>query len=178
MRQIFILAFTTVFIGPAFAVGSNDDSPPVKTQTSEDCKETEIFDEKTETCVKADKKSFNDDDRYDAVRELAYAEEYERALSIIAVADNPKDPRFLNYQGFIHRKTGKMDRAMVYYEAALRADPDYHLARSYMGQGLYQSGHRKAAQQQLEEIAARGGTDTWAYQALAKVISGIGEARY
>jgi hypothetical protein len=43
------------------------------TQTSEDCKKGEVWDEKTETCLESSSQLLNDDQRYGAVRELAYA---------------------------------------------------------------------------------------------------------
>lgn len=177
MRRTSFAAIATVIALPAFAVG-DDPIPPKPTATTTSCKDGQIFDEKTKTCLDAEKQSFNDDDRYDAVRELAYAGEYDRALQIISTANTPKDPRFLTYRGFISRKTGNMSAAMAYYHAALRIDPDYNLARSYMGMGLASMGHKGAAKAQLDEIARRGGTDTWAYEALNAALSGKTEATY
>lgn len=177
MRILPLALATSMIALPAFAV-SDDPKPPKPTATTTSCKDGEIFDEKTKTCLDADKQSFNDDDRYDAVRELAYAGAYNRALQVIASADNAKDPRFLNYQGFIHRKTGNPGAAMAFYNAALRIDPDYNLARSYMGMGLAAMGHKSAAKAQLVEIANRGGANTWAYQALEATLNGQAEATY
>ena len=178
MRFMIPLTCTVFLASPAFAVGSNDSSPPVKTETTTTCEDGQIFDDKTKACVDADKQSFNDDDRYRAVRELAYAGEYQRALRVISMADNPKSSRFLTYRGFIHRQNGKMDQAMAFYTAALRADPDNVLARSYMGMGLAKMGHKGAAQAQLEEIAARSGQDGWAFTALKAVLDGEAGAIY
>jgi len=175
-RFALAIAATAIAV-PAFAVSENP-TPPKPTATTTNCKDGQIFDEKTKTCLDAEKQSFNDDERYRAVRELAYAGDYDRALRIISSADNLKDPRFLNYRGFINRKTGNMSAAMAYYHAALRIDPDYILARSYMGMGLASMGHKGAAQAQLEEIARRGGADTWAYEALNATLNGKTGATY
>ncbi len=177
MRILALVAATAVIALPAFAA-DDDPTPPKPTETTKACKDGQIFDDKTKTCLDADKESFNDNDRYDAVRELAYAGAYDRALKVISSADNPKDPRFLNYRGFVHRKTGNVSAAMAFYHAALRIDPDYILARSYMGMGLASMGHKAAAKAQLEEIALRGGTDTWAYAALDAALNGKTEAAY
>ena len=178
MRLSIALTSATLLAAPAFAVGTEDDSPPVKTETTTSCEEGQIFDEKTKACVDADAQSFNDDDRYDAVRELAYAGEYDRALRVIRSADNPRDTRFLTYRGFLHRQTGQMDRAMAFYAAALKADPTNILARSYMGMGLAEMGHKAAARAQLDQIAALGGQGTWAYAALQDVLNGEPSATY
>lgn len=177
MRRFALTIAATVIAMPAFAV-SESPKPPKPTATTTSCKGGQVFDEKTKTCLDADKQSFNDDDRYRAARELAYAGEYDRALQIISTADTPKDPRFLNYRGFINRKTGNMSAAMAYYHAALRIDPDYILARSYMGMGLASMGHKSAAKAQLDEIARRGGTGTWAYDALNATLNGKPEPTY
>lgn len=156
----------------AHAAGSSNDSPPKTTKTTTECTDGQIYDDNAKACVDADQQSFNDNDRYDAVRELAYAGEYDRAQQVIASADQPEGPRFLNYKGFISRKMGNHDDAIVFYSAALAQDPDYHLARSYMGQGLASVGDIEGAKEQLKEILARGGRETWAYVALKNAISG------
>ncbi len=156
----------------AHAAGSSNDSPPKTTKTTTECTDGQIYDDNAKACVDADQQSFNDDQRYDAVRELAYAGEYNRAQQVIASADAPEGPRFLNYKGFISRKMGNHDDAIVFYTAALEQDPDYHLARSYMGQGLASVGDIDGAKEQLKEIMARGGRETWAYVALKNAISG------
>ena len=178
MRLSIALTSATLLAAPAFAVGTNDDSPPVQTETTTSCEDGQIFDEKTKACVDADKQSFNDDDRYNAVRELAYAGEYDRALKVIRSAENPQASRFLTYRGFIHRQTGQMDSAMVFYAAALKADPTNILARSYMGMGLAEMGHKAEARAQLNQIAKLGGRDTWAYFALKGVLNGKPSAAY
>lgn len=155
-----------------FAAGSGSETPPKPTETTKVCKKGKIYDTARKRCVRADRQSFNDDTRYDAVRELAYAGAYDRAEMIIASADNPADARFLNYKGFIQRKQGNFDQAMFFYTAALEKSPDYHLARSYMGQGLIAQGDIQGAKAQLAEIRARGGRDTWAYVALKSAIGG------
>ncbi len=162
----------------AFAVGSNNDAPPSTTSTTTECKGGQIYDQDSKNCVDADKQSFNDDTRYDAVRELAYAGAFDRATLVIATADNPEDPRFLNYRGFIARKTGDTAQAMTFYQAALDQAPDYHLARSYMGQGLATLGDIEGAKAQLREISARGGKNTWSYIALKKAIVSGAQSTY
>ena len=174
-----LVTLFTLFAVPAFAVGSQDNEvPPTPTETTTTCEEGQIFDEKTEECVDADAQSLNDDIRYRALRELAYVGHYERALTVIAAADNPGDPRFLNYQGFIHRQRGKMEKAMQAYRQALALDPGYLLARSYMGMGLASNGDLSGAKEQLREIARRGGRETWAYRALKAAISEGTSVRY
>ena len=63
--------------------------------------------------------------------------------------------------GFTERKLGRRDSAMGYYKAALSANPDNLLARSYMGQSFVETGDMELAAAQLTEIRTRGGRNTW-----------------
>lgn len=171
MRALVLALPVLALAGTAFAVGSNDETPPTPTETTTACEDGQIYDDDKQDCVTPDTQSLNDDTRFKAVRELAYAGAYDRALGVIAAADSPDNPRFLNYRGFIARKQGRMDAAMGYYTAALDADPDYLLARSYMGMGLAAEGDLTGAKVQLAEISARGGKGTWAYFALKQAIT-------
>lgn len=155
------------FAASAFAAGS--DNPP----SAPKCKAGEAMDVSTKKCVKVESNLLDDDERYDAVREYAYAGEYGSAEIVLAAFADQSDPRVLNYRGFIARKQGDMDAAMGYYTAALSIDPDYILARSYMGQGLAASGDVAGAREQLAEIRTRGGRNTWSYTALAMALRGV-----
>jgi tetratricopeptide (TPR) repeat protein len=174
MKHILPFALAAAMVAPitAHAVGSDDSKPPKPTETSTECEKGQVFDQETKTCLDVKSESMTDDLRYEGARELAYGERYDEALEILATAENPKDPRILNYKGFVNRKLGKTDIAMAFYSEALEINPDYILARSYMGQGLAASGDVAAAKAQLAEIAARGGEDTWAYEALSKALAG------
>ncbi len=172
MRYALSAVFVTAFATGAFAAGGQSDTPPKETQTTTECAEGQIYDEETQACLDAEKQSFNDDQRYDAVRELAYAGAYDRAARVIASANNPDEARFLTYRGFISRKQGDFDAAMTFYSAALAIDPDNLLARSYMGQGLVSVGDVNGARGQLSQIVQRGGRDSWAYAALKLALGG------
>ncbi|SPH17272.1 hypothetical protein DEA8626_00788 [Defluviimonas aquaemixtae] len=156
----------------ALAAGSDSTKPPVKTQTTQECKGGKIWDKKKAKCVNPQSGALSDDDLYDAARELAYDGQYENALKVLDVAENQNDARVLNYKGFANRKAGRVEAGMAFYQAALEIDPDYILARSYMGQALIADGDILGAESQLAEIEKRGGRDTWAYAALDKALGG------
>jgi tetratricopeptide (TPR) repeat protein len=158
--------------GAALAAGSDNTAPPATTETTETCTDGQIWDEKTKACVTPEQGAMSDDALYEAARELAYAGQYDNALKVLAVAENQNDPRILNYKGFANRKAGRTEEGMAYYQAALSIDPNYILARSYMGQAFVAEGDFLAARDQLLEIEARGGRDTWAYAALEKALLG------
>ena len=151
---------------PALAAGSDSGSPPAATETTQKCKDGKVWDKKKKACMKAQKSSFNDDQLYDAGREFAYAGQYDNAIAVLKLARNQNDPRILNYLGYSNRKAGRMELGMNYYRKALSIDPDFILARSYMGQALLQQGDTQGARVQLVEIRDRGGENTYAYRAL------------
>ena len=165
MRLIPIAAIFVALPIAAHAVGTESPVPPKPTQTASDCKAGEIFDEKTKTCLDAKSEIFDDDIRYSAVRELAYDGQYDRALLVLNTMP-AGESRVLTYRGFIARKTGNLEAAQNYYEAALEIDADNLLARSYMGQALVKQGDIAGARAQLREIRTRGGRNTWAEYAL------------
>lgn len=166
------LVFTTALLFPfaAFAAGTSDDSPPQPTETSTSCNNGQVWDKKTEACVDAKESRLDDDTRYEAAREFAYAGRYDDALNVLAAMSDQSESRVLTYYGFAHRKAGRTELGMQYYLQALNADPDNLLARSYMGQGLVEAGDVKAARVQLAEIVARGGASGWPETSLRRAI--------
>jgi tetratricopeptide (TPR) repeat protein len=156
---------------PLWAAGDNS-TAPTPTETSTECADGEVFDKDKQKCEKSASLDFDDDDRYDAVRELAYAGRPESALMVIASAEGRDTPRFLTYTGFSLRQMGDFDGAMAAYQKALAIDPDFILARSYMAQGMLQQGRRDEAVAQLREIEARDGTGTWAHRSLMMAMKG------
>ena len=153
----------------ALAAGSESQTPPTNAQS---CTGGKIWDQASQSCKNPQESRFNDDQRFEAARALAFAGHYQDALTILATADAPEAPRILNYPGFALRKSGETQAAMTYYRRAFAADPDYNLARSYMGQALIDQGKPEAAKAQLAEIRARGGRDTWAYASLKHALQG------
>ena len=154
----------------AFAAGSDDTEPPKPTQTSTECTKAQVWDEKTRTCVDAQSGSLDDDTRFRAVRELAYAGRPEEALIVLSAMTEGDTDRVLTYKGFAHRKAGRPDLGMDYYARALEQNPDNILARSYLGQMLVEMGEIAAARRQLDEIRIRGGAGSWAEASLSQAV--------
>jgi predicted Zn-dependent protease len=155
----------------ALAVGSDDSEPPKPTETSTECAKGEVWDDKSKTCIKADSSSLNDDQRYGAVRELAYAGRPDEALVILATMTEGETPRVLTYQGFLLRQTGRVEEGIAAYERAIALDTTNILARSYYGQLLVQMNEMELAQLQLAAIRMHGGGGTWAERALSDAIT-------
>ncbi|MGJ8588956.1 MAG: hypothetical protein ACSHXW_12435 [Yoonia sp.] len=162
----------------AFAAGGETDMPPTPSETTTECAEGQVWDKATQSCMDPAESTNDDSARLDDVRELAYAGSYQAALDVLDTLENPQAPLALTYYGFTHRKAGRVDLGMAYYDAALAADPDNLLARSYMGQGHVASGEMVLAQAQLTEIRMRGGRDTWAEASLVQAITTGSGASY
>lgn len=155
----------------AFAAGSDSSEPPTPTETTTECEDGMVWDEKTKACIKAEDTSLNDDQRFGAVRELAYAGRYDTAMQVLATMTEGETSRVMTYQGFLLRQTGRIEEGIAAYERAIAIDPQNILARSYYGQLLVQMNELQLASAQLDAIRASGGTGTWAETALATAIT-------
>jgi tetratricopeptide (TPR) repeat protein len=155
----------------ALAAGSDDSEPPKPTATTTECAKGEVWDEKTATCIKAESNLIDDDQRFGAVRELAYAGRPHEALSILALMTEGETARVMTYQGFLLRQTGRVEEGIAAYERAIALDTGNILARSYYGQLLVQMNEPQLAQLQLAAIRMHGGGGTWAERALSDAIT-------
>lgn len=167
-RVVFISALMPL---AAFAAGSDETVPPQPTETTTVCEEGLIWDEKTEKCVAPVEKSLNDDQRFIAVRELAYAGRPEDALVVLATMTEGDTDRVLTYRGFALRKSGDLECEIVAYEAALAQNPDNILAHSYCGQLLVELDNMDSARSHLAAIRNAGGVGTWAEAALERAVA-------
>lgn len=166
-----ILAATLALVPHlVLAVGSDDSQPPTPTQTTTECEKGTVWDEKTKTCIKAEDSSLNDDQRFGAVRELAYAGRHDEAMVVLAAMREGETSRVMTYQGFLLRQTGRIEDGIAAYERAIALDPANHLARSYYGQLLVQMDELALAGDQLSLIRAHGGAGSWAERALSTAI--------
>ncbi|MGA0539295.1 tetratricopeptide repeat protein [Neotabrizicola sp. VNH66] len=162
--------FAAVLPFAAFAVGSDDTQPPAPTETTTKCDKGLIWDEKTKACVAPQESRLDDDTRFGAVRELAYAGRYDEAMTVLSAMTEGDSDRVLTYRGFILRKSGHVEDGIAAYEAALAKNPGNILTHSYYGQLLVEMNELDAARAHLAAIRNHGGTGTWAELALARAI--------
>jgi tetratricopeptide (TPR) repeat protein len=113
-------------------------------------------------CVGAPSVAMADEELFYAGYWLAKSGKYEKALGYLTLADK-KDERVLTYIGFATRKLGHVDEALPLYRQALEVNPNYVVARAYMGEAFLTKGEPEKARAQLEEIAHRCGISCPAY---------------
>lgn len=151
----------------AFAAGDGGDS----NSGAQNCKSGEVWSTSQNKCVKSSSGIVPDDDLYAQGRDLALAGEFDRAIEVLGAIKDKDKPGVLNYLGYAHRKSGMIDEGIAYYHQALAIDPDYVLAREYLGEGYVAAGKVTLARQQLREIGTRCGTNCEEYIELAEVIA-------
>jgi tetratricopeptide (TPR) repeat protein len=169
--RMFLAAALVLAPWAALAAGSDDSEPPKPTETTTECAKGEVWDEKTATCIKAESKLLDDDQRFGAVRELAYAGRPDEAMAILATMTEGETARVLTYQGFLLRQTGHVEEGIAAYERAIALDGGNNLARSYYGQLLVQMNEMQLASLQLAAIRMHGGGGTWAERTLSDAIT-------
>jgi tetratricopeptide (TPR) repeat protein len=82
-----------------------------------------------------------------------------------------------NLIGYSYRKLGDYKVSQVWYERALKADPNHVKTWQYYGLWQVEQGNRDQAQYHLSRIAALAGTDSEEYRSLAAALEkppGIG----
>ncbi len=139
----------TVLSTGAGAMGSSSDAPKI------DCRKKKNKAKKE--CKKGQTGQLNDDQIYQAGYWLAQSGKYNEALAQFQKAKNQDDPRILNYIGYTTRKLGRVAEAMTYYQKALKINPDYTVARAYLGEAFLEQGKVDLAKEQLAEIEKRCG---------------------
>jgi tetratricopeptide (TPR) repeat protein len=153
--------------GPAFAnssggSGSGGSAPA--------CKPGYVYDANKQTCVKSS--SMNDEQLYQQGRDLALAGRYEEALGVLAAVRNQNDSKVLTMVGYSHRKLGRFDKGMAYYQQALAIDPNNADTREYLGEAYVETGRMDLAKAELANVEALCGTECEQYEDLAAAIAG------
>ncbi len=163
---------------PSFAAGTQAPAAPAVSPTQLMCKTGQVVKtvkvkgKMSKKCVKATAGIIPNEDMYQQGRLLAKQGEYEWAITVLAADTDQNDPNVLNYLGYANRKAGRLDIALTYYNKALAINPDFILAREYLGEGYVAAGKLDLAKAQLAKIARIGGVNSEEYVDLSKAITG------
>jgi len=127
---------------------------------------------------KKKKKSENTPRSYAAFAEgyrAAYTAIYERhdyaaAIEQLKALGQDDSAAVANLIGYSYRKLGDYQVAQIWYERALKADPNHVKTWQYYGLWQVEQGNREQAQYHLNRIAAISGTGSEEYKSLAEAL--------
>jgi len=145
----------------AYAAGGDDPSSPPKSDTSTKKgkkKSSSVSDPKFLAAYRTAYTTIYDDHNYTgAIDQL-------KSLKRDDVAD------VANLIGYSYRKLGDYQSSKVYYELALKDDPNHVRTWQYYGLWQLEQGNREQAQYHLNKIASLAGTDSSEYRSLAAAL--------
>ena len=96
--------------------------------------------------------------------------EYANAIEQLRALGHDDHPNVANLIGYSYRKLGDYKLSQVWYERALKADPNHVLTWQYYGLWQIEQGNRDQAEYHLSRIAAICGTDCAEYRSLAEAL--------
>ena len=105
----------------------------------------------------------------------AYATIYDRndyaaAIGQLKALGHDDNAAVANLIGYSYRKLGDYKLSQVWYERALKADPDHVKTWQYYGLWQVEQGNRDQAQYHLSRIAQLVGTNSEEYRSLAEAL--------
>lgn len=91
------------------------------------------------------------DPQYEQALRLIKQERFAQAIPLLeqVVGRNSSDADAYNLLGFSSRKLGMLDKALTYYDQALRIDPKHRGAHEYRGEAYLQLGQLDKAKEEL-----------------------------
>ena len=124
--------------------------------------------------AKKAKQSLFDDPAFAHGYRAAYSAIYHRNDYASAIeqlkALGHNEPNVANLTGYSYRKLGDYKLSQVWYERALKADPNHVLTGQYYGLWQIERGNRDQPQYHLNRIAAICGTGCEEYRSLAAAL--------
>src|SRR5215469_13002833 len=172
-----VALFVTPIMIPAFAAGGGGGGgggPPdqdiMHPKGSSDTQSTS-----TPKTKKAKKQSLFEDPAFAKAYRVAYDTIYERhdytgAIDQLRALGQDDFANVANLIGYSYRKLGDYGTSQVWYERALKSDPNHVLTWNYYGLWQIEQGNRDQAQYHLSRIAAICGTDCEEYRSLAAAL--------
>ena len=169
MRKVVVRLLTLALVSAALvaaplvsarAAGGDNPSPPAADTKKE---------------KKGDKSSAIDDPKLLAGYHAAYATIYDRndyasAIAQLKALGHDDRADVANLIGYSYRKLGDYKVSQIWYERALKADPNHVRTWQYYGLWQVEQGNRDQAQYHLNRLAALAGTGSDEYRSLAAAL--------
>jgi tetratricopeptide (TPR) repeat protein len=147
----------------AYAAGGDEPKPPPSDSSS------------TKGKKKSNKSSSIDSPKFIAGYHTAYSTIYDRhdyadAIDQLKALGQDDRADVANLIGYSYRKLGDYKLSQVWYERALKADPNHVRTWQYYGLWQLEQGNREQAEYHLQKIAQLAGTDSSEYRSLATAL--------
>jgi tetratricopeptide (TPR) repeat protein len=160
---------------PAFAAGGGGGGGDPSAMSNPQPPASNATQTTHKTKKKSSKQSSFDDPAFAKAYRQAYATIYDRsdytgAIEQLKALGNDDHPNVANLIGYSYRKLGDYKLSQIWYERALKADPNHVLTWNYYGLWQIEQGNREQAQYHLSRIAAICGTDCDEYRSLAAAL--------
>jgi tetratricopeptide (TPR) repeat protein len=161
---------------PAFAAGGGGGGGPIQEETyPPPTTKAAPAKAKRKASKQPAKQSSLDDRAFAQGYRAAYATIYDRndyaaAIEQLKALGHDERANVANLIGYSYRKLGDYKLSQVWYERALKADPNHVLTWQYYGLWQIEQGNREQAQYHLSRIAAICGTDCEHYRSLAAAL--------
>jgi tetratricopeptide (TPR) repeat protein len=162
--RLLTLVFSVALIAAPIAVYAAPDSdpPPPSSDKSKKKKSSEA-------------KPGVEDTAFASGYRAAYATIYDRndyanAIVQLKALGHDDSAAVANLIGYSYRKLGDYKVAQIWYERALKADPNHVKTWQYYGLWQVEQGNREQAQYHLSRIAALSGTGSEEYRSLAAAL--------
>jgi len=166
------LLLSAVLVAPEIAAAAGEESPAPPPPPSQDksTKGTQTKKPKTDKSSSADYFLRG----YHAAYALIYDEaDYVGGIAALRALGYDDHPDVATLIGYASRKLGRYDDAKIWYERALRADPNHAATWSYYGMWHAEQGNVLKARDDLEKVRLIcGNTDCRPYRMLKEVIDG------
>jgi len=147
----------------AYAAPDNDAPPPSSTKSKAKKKSSEVS-------------PSVEDAAFARGYRAAYATIYDRndyaaAIGQLKALGHDDSAAVANLIGYSYRKLGDYKVSQIWYERALKADPNHVKTWQYYGLWQVEQGNRDQAQYHLNRIAQLAGTDSAEYRSLAEALA-------
>jgi tetratricopeptide (TPR) repeat protein len=160
----FSLAFVSApVITTVYAAPDNDAPPPSSTKGKSKKQKGSSLTPSQEYAAFAD--------GYRAAYSMIYdRHDYDAAIVELKALGHDDTAAVANLIGYSYRKLGDYKLSQVWYERALKADPNHVKTWQYYGLWQVEQGNRDQAQYHLSKIAQLAGTDSEEYRSLAAAL--------
>ena len=163
------LLATAVCFAPAAVYAMGTDNPPPSDSGKKKKKNDGSYIEQQQQ-QQADAAFLRD---YRAARALILAGDYQGGIAAMHALGRDEHPDVANYIGYAYRKLGDYKDSQIWYEAALKADPNHVRTWSYYGMWQMEQGNRLKALDDLQKVKLIcGNTSCEEFRQLKAVIDG------